>query len=316
MRLRGTALTTWFMVLSVVSPAAWADFGRFFPDGTKILDGITFADAAPSKFDKDAVDGAKTVGNIKFDYDPYLESADPKTAAGGGGALSGGFYIDPKLQVAPGETLAWVQTLIATLTTDEGTNLFKLPDTNAGRYPDATPTNRTPDKNNVSDLLFAPSYKFNRAALDPPNGVPAPTLGFQDFPALTFNDNPNLDRSFVAQLGLACFDNKPGKDGVTQVHIIESFLWGFSVAANAKTITPNAPSFWGPPTQGYMDTLNAFYNTGTSPAPGKVATDKYNFTVDQGSCFVAVPEPSTLILVAIGALSCMTFLRIGRKDGN
>src|SRR5262249_54018291 len=155
----------------------------------------------------------------------------------GGAALSGGFYEDPNWSLAPGHTLGWVQIVS---TTRPGTdNIWGITAMNS-IYPDTNSLNN-------------PNYPFQSTAETPPNPPGAPTVGFQDFPRRNF---ANGAQRWIAELGLVCYVTV---DGVTQAYVLDTFTWGFRVNVNPNSISPILPNFFGPPSNTFISTLNAFY---------------------------------------------------------
>jgi hypothetical protein len=264
--------------------------GRFLPmAGTGFILSYGNGNAAPTAFDQDVFCEVQKCGEIKFDYDTFLEK--PGGITDGGGALSGGFYIDPSLSISPGHHLAWVQTVLPTVV---GENSWRI-EVGGVKYPDAPRT--------------TPEYPFTTTAAAPPNPPGPPTLGFQDFPGRLFADGV---QSWLAELGLVCIDDTVGTDGFRQAFVIDSLLWGFGVAIAPNTITANAPHLWGPATASYLATLNDYYD-GSPPNPptsGGVSS-KFHFQAGCDNCFV--PEPGTLTLLVWG-VGLLAFVRRARSQ--
>jgi hypothetical protein len=280
------------VLLSVNQARAQAtNHGRFLRDPSQsgIVD--SYGQATPTTFDQDVYCGTVKCGTIKFDYDTYLGKPDP--TKGGGGALSGGFYLAPNVTLAPGHTLGWVQTVIATISGASATNFWGIT-TNNVEYPDATRT--------------SPLYSFTTTAATPPDPPGPPTLGFQDFPSRFFSDG---NQTWLAELGLVCFD--PTVGGVTEGDVIDTFLWGFGVQTGPDAITANAPHLWGVPTASYLSTLNSFYS-GTPPNPPTSGgtSSKYKFNVECDDCF-QVPEPASAVPFAVGMMALLGLLGVGGR---
>jgi hypothetical protein len=262
----------------------------------------------PAHYDNNVVVGGEIVGHIDFDYDTFL--GKNSAANGGGVALSGGFYPSNAFKVMPGYALEWAQIATATVTGADATKNFNLPQKNAGWYPDAFPTDALAQKT----APFAPAYPSLTTYLDPPNGVPAPDLGFRDSPYRVF---PDGKQTWQAELGLVAISRRPNDAGVKTVDVIDTFGWGFDVIVAPKNqIASISPQLFGISSKNYLATENAYYS-GTSPkvgSKGEVLTDKYNF-VDDANVFVATgvstPEPSTLVMTgtAMVVLSAVSWLR-------
>jgi hypothetical protein len=292
------------MIVLVCSvPQTEAAHGRFLRDPAKSKNVGTWDNdgggTSPVAFDSNVTVGGDLVGTIKFDYDTFLgKGANPTR---GGASLSGGFYLNSNnFAVMPGYTLEWVQTVFSTRS---GQNNWGInPATNGGEFPDATPKDR------AANPTFAPSYALITTAQNPPNGIGAPTLGFQDTPSRGF---ANGTQNWLAELGLVCIANTPNAQGVRQVDVIDSFLWGFTLTAGTIAVQDDPPSLWGPPTASFLNTLNSYYSTGTSP--GGVATDKYSFAACQ-DCFMAVPEPPSVVLLGISTVLLLGYALVRRRS--
>jgi hypothetical protein len=283
-----------FIIVSAFSTATSAvPFGRFLlnPVDSSIV--YSYGDAAPTAFDQNVFCGTTKCGEIKFDYDTYLKKPDGTTT--GGGALSGGFYIDPTLTVSPGHHLAWIQTVFATRSgsnNDWGITVGNV------WYPDASRTN--------------PEYPYQTTAATPPNPPGTPTVGFQDFPNRFFSDG---NQSWLAELGLACIDDIVGANGFRQAYVIDTFLWGFGVGTNPNVINVNAPHGWSAPSDSYLTTLNDYYD-GSPPNPPTSggSSSKFNFQVGCDNCFIpTVDEPGTLTLLVWGMVGFLPVLRRVRQ---
>ena len=78
----------------LISPVgADPNHGRFLRDPSDSSIVFSYGNAAPTAFDTGVFCDTLNCGSIKFDYDTYLQK--PDGTAGGGGALSGGFYLAP-----------------------------------------------------------------------------------------------------------------------------------------------------------------------------------------------------------------------------
>lgn len=282
---RQTGHWTWAVIVVFATPAL-ADHGRFLLD--PVDSGLVFeyGNPAPTPFDQAVADTTKGInaGMIKFDYDTYTRK--PAGNVSGGGALSGGFFMNAGVNVKPGFELHWVQTVIADVT---GQNNWNLPAMNAGEFPDATPA--------------SPVYP-NESVPTNPLGM-APTLGFQDFPNRFFAAG---NQNWQAELGLVCISDTANLDieGMLfrEVRVIDTLLWGFDLVGlpaatpGIANVAADAPAFWSDPVQSYLDTLNAFYD-GMGGGPPAVPSTKYKF-FNNDNCFI--PEPASLTLLAFGAL--------------
>ncbi len=286
------ALRRAFLLFAMVVSGLWvevseANFGRFLIDTSRSRYVYSYGDAAPTQFDRDVFCGTTKCGEIKFDYDTYL--AEPDGTERGGGALSGGFYLDPgfTISLAPPMHLAWVQTVVATIS---GNNFWGIT-TGLVEFPDATRT--TPD------------YPGTTTAATPPNPPGPPTLGFNDIPNRAFADGA---QSWLAELGLVCIDDIPGPDGFQDAFVIGTFEWGFGVEVAPDAIIAHTPQQWGLPSASYLSTLNDYYD-GSPPNPPTSGgtSSKFHFQAGCDNCFV-VPEPSTFILMAV-ALVVLAFIR-------
>lgn len=300
-RVHVRVLSAIWLTLAAGATAAYADHGRFLPDapfatggGTVQTWGNQGGGMNPYAFDRDVFDYEKNIaaGQIKFDYDNYYGLTNGGNSRGGAG-LSGGYFMNNGVRVKQGFRLRWTQTVTATFTGGDGIADWNLPDMNAGRYPDADPT--------------SPHYIFETAAVNPANMVP--TLGFQDFPARTF---ANGNQTWEAELGLTCYANTPNDLGYTEARVVGSFIWGFDLNG-LPTATPGIgnvgaelPFGWGAPTQGYLDTLNDFYdgmgggggNGGGGPLP-QVNSNLFYFE-DNSNCFEPIPAPGAALLGLMG----------------
>lgn len=301
-RLRGL-LAVAALGLALVSQAD--AHGRYLrdPANSSIVQayGNTGGGTSPTQFDRGVRDNTKNInaGEIRFDYDTYTHDNGTQ----GGAALSGGFFQDPMVALKPGFRLAWVQTVNATRTGTDGINGWNLPGTNAGTYPDAPPAD--------------PRYPFTTPATVNVPFAP-PTFGFQDFPSRNYADG---NQFWIAELGLTCISETPtiriaGQD-FFEVRVIDTFLWGFNfvnLPAGAggpglANVQASSPAFWSDPTSTYLNTLNSFYDGtggggGPNPAGGVlpgVASSRYRFA-NNDNCFVAIPEPSSAILIICGSV--------------
>lgn len=293
------------LVLGAGWPApAEAGFGRFLPtapftSGPNRVN--NYQQMAPVMFDNDVVINGMTVGTIRIDYATFLGTFGRNNIPSGGVVISGGFYLAPGFCVNPGFTLAWVQVVNATIT---GANNFNLPQRNAGRFPDAFATDAQSAANGGTGV--APAYPGVRL-LVPPMGVPAPTLPFNDIAPRFFRDGV---QSWRAELGLVCIANQPDANGFRQVHVLDTFVYGFDVGVNPNTITAVPPSSFGPPSGIYLFTLNDFYK-GMSPSIGGntgVRTDLYHFAASQ-DCFMPCPAPPSLLLMLVGGAGSVVLVR-------
>lgn len=77
--------------------------GRFLRDPADSSIVYSYGSATPTAFDQNVFCGTTQCGEIKFDYDTYREK--PNGLTSGGGALSGGFYINPAPRVNPADNL-------------------------------------------------------------------------------------------------------------------------------------------------------------------------------------------------------------------
>jgi hypothetical protein len=286
-------------------------FGQYLTTSPLGVNGGTWNDASPTAFNQNVVVGGNTLGSVAFNYDPYVGPG--ATPAFGGASLSGGFYLGNNASVAAGFTLDWVQTVSATIT---GANQFNLPNTGAGTFPDADPTDAAAATFRAANGLpalnptFAPAYVFTTpVAVNPPTAVP--TLGYQDTPGRNFADGA---QSWLAELGLCAISTATNGMGFRTVDVIDTFLWGFNINVGPNSVSAYAPAFFSAPTTTYLNSLNSFYS-GTSPKVGGnagVTTDKYNFVSDQ-SALVLVPEPGIFTLLVLCAFG-MFVSRLRRKS--
>jgi hypothetical protein len=270
-------------------------FGRFLVPAADSTIVKSYYQAAPLTFDRPVFcstpNGNFNCGTVRFDYATYLG----KDESFGGAVLSGGFYLNPSLKLAPGDSLAWVQTVTATIA---GDNFWGIPS------PAATPGPYTfPDANRTN-----PRYPFTTLAVTPPDPPGQPTLAFDDIPGRRFSDG---NQSWLAELGLVCIDGVVG--GVTQAYVIGTLTWGFNVQTGPNRIAVNFPSFtdpfFGSPTAPYLSTLNSYYSgkPPTPPTSGGTSA-KFKFQPGCDNCFVPktpVPEPSGLPMLLIAFLACV-----------
>jgi len=289
-------MTKWrwslLLVLCGLATQASAQHGRFLPNPAGSIV-FSYGNANPTAFDQNVLCQALPIGSIKFDYDTYLKK--PTGTTDGGGALSGGFYLNPLFDVSSDCELIWVQTVTATLS---GNNDWGITVGNT-EFPDATRTN--------------PAYPFATAAVNPPAPLGAPYLGFQDAPNRFFSDG---NQSWIAELGLVAIHKTPVA-GVIQAHVIDTFLWGFGVTTAPNAITPTAPNNFGAPTASYLTILNDYYDGAPPNPPTDGGTSaKYNFVsgCDTG-CFTPhiAPEPSSVGLLVMGLSAGGFVVGFGRR---
>jgi hypothetical protein len=279
-------------------------FGRFLPTapfnvGTR-FQVSAYQQMTPVVFDNPVVVNGQTVGTIRIDYATFTGRSLITNNPLGGVVTSGGFYLAPGFCVDANHTLAWAQVVNTTVT---GANNFNLPQRNAGRFPDAFATDAQSQANGGTGR--APAYPGVSVLMAPPMNLGPPTLGFNDIVPRLFRDGV---QSWRAELGLICIDNQPDANGVRQVNVLATFVYGFDVGVNPNTITAVPPSSFGAPSGIYLFTLNDYYK-GMSPSIGGntgVATDLYHFQTGQG-CFTPCPEPSSMALMLIGAAGTLAF---------
>lgn len=292
------------VVLAGLPASALAAHGRFLPNpstGTNpnIISaygnlGGTMPNR-PIRFDRQVRDNPKNIpaGEIRFDFDTYSHTNGTQ----GGVGIAGGFFMRPGVTVKPGFSLQWVQTITATNTGTSSQTLWGLPATGAGEYPDVLPA---PDGNGTND----PFYPFQFLPVAAPAGL---TTGMQDFPTRNYAGG---EQSFVAELGLVAVSDTANimmmGMNFREVRVIGTFLWGFefrdannngSIDGLSETFAAPQPSFWGPGTAGYINTLNSFYD-GVG-GPGNVASGKFKFS-NNSNAFV--PTPATLAIMAFGGV--------------
>ncbi len=288
--------TTHRTVLALVSlsgilvTAAASAQNRYFPPNTPYVlpNGVTVQSYgnAFTQFDRDVTDNVKglNAGTIKFDYNTWNGAGNP--SIGGGGALTGGFFMANGITVKPDFTLHWIQ--IVTRDTDtNGSNDWGFDEQNQnGPFPDADAT--------------SPFYPYEDL-LPGVNPNPAPTIGFTDFPARPYAWGA---QTWQAELALVCTANTAGQNGFREGRVVGSFFWGFGVQVNPNNaITRAEPSLWGIATNDLINTFNSYYD-GMSP-DGQV-TPKYTFA-NNTNCFVPEPGTALLLFAAAGlALRCRT----------
>lgn len=256
---------------------------RYFPPNTPYVlpNGNTVQSYGSSftQFDREVADNVKglNAGTIKFDYNTWNGAGNPST--GGGGALTGGFFMANGITVKPDFTLHWIQ-IVGRDTTTNGSNDWGFGQQNQnGPFPDADAT--------------SPFYPYEDL-LPGVNPNPAPTLGFTDFPARPYSWGA---QTWIAELALVCTANTAGQDGFREGRVVGSFLWGFGVQINPNNaITRAEPSLWGIATNDLINTFNQYYD-GTSP-DGQV-TPRYRFA-NNTNCFVPEPASALLLIVAAG----------------
>ena len=96
-----------------------------------------------------------------------------------------------------------------------------------------------------------PNYPYQSL----PVALPAnqtPTVSFQDFPN-RFATAAN--QTWTAELGLVAENT-----ATDTAYLIDSFYWGFNVAANTGAITAVTPYSWSSPSSNYINTLTADFN--------------------------------------------------------
>jgi hypothetical protein len=251
-------------------------------------------------FNKDVYDTTKNIkaGKLSFEFATWFGNGNnPPMDPVGGAALVGGFTLNPGVTLKPGYELAWVQTVISSITGTMARDDWHLPVNNAGEYPDSHPND--------------PTYGNSRL---PDGSTQKPTIGYQDFPARPMTDNMGnpIASDWLAELALVCIADEPVND-VIEFKVIGSFLWGWSVdpvapyGINDFTADPK-PSFWSSPTGSFLTTMNDFYdaNGGGGGGPGGgpvVGDDEYRFTKCD-NCFI--PGPSS---AAVFAFACIGYCR-------
>ena len=267
-------------VLALTAQNAIAQHGRYLPTASGgFMWGNEGAGNNPIMFDRAVQDTTKNIsaGNIRFDFDTYAVGGT------GGGALSGGFFANANVQVKPGFSLIWVQTVNAT---NSGANEWGLPNAGAGTFPDADPMDRAHPGLAPGDPLFAPSYPF----LTPAAGMRPllPGIGYTDFPGRGFAAG---NQSWRAELGLACVNETPNGDGFREVRVIDTFLWGFDFVGlpdptpDTSNVNGFGPLAWSDPTATFLNTLNDYYD-GTPPAPATAPASAMYLFQNNDNCFI------------------------------
>jgi hypothetical protein len=274
------------VLVIAVSGTARAGQVRFLPQPLALPDLILQSYTGNvTNFDRPVVVNGQVIGNIRFDYNTYLAAVPNPFTFVGGAALAGGFFANPGVTVSGNCEIGWIQTVTAT---QSGENIWDAP--GGTTFPD-TLTGANPD------------YSLTRL----PDGrvLPQPSVGFQDFPFRTFDQ----DQGFLAELGLVCKCTEPNPDPngppLMMAHILGTFLWGFSVDAADATITPTSPMAWGPPTATYTNTLRMYFDGNTrwhdlNNPNQRFTSTMWSFDTDVSGCFTIAPEPSTFVLFALG----------------
>ncbi|GJQ25346.1 MAG: hypothetical protein HBSAPP02_03780 [Phycisphaerae bacterium] len=275
------------LVGCVISTSPAFGQNRYFPPNTPYVlpNGVTVQSYGNNftQFDREVTDNVKNLnaGTIRFDYNTWNAAGNP--SPGGGGALTGGFFMADGITVKPGFALHWVQ-IVGRDTTTNGANDWGFnPQNQNGPFPDADAT--------------TPVYPYE-SLLPGVNPNPAPTLGFTDFPARPYAWG---HQDWFAELALTCIANNPGPDGFRESRVIGSFFWGFEVIVQPggnNLIGRIEPSLWGTAgaTNDFITTMNEYYD-GMSP-DGQV-TPRHRFE-NNSNCFVPEPAAGMLLLVAAG----------------
>lgn len=253
---------------------------RYFPPNTPYVlpNGVTVQSYGNffTQFDRDVADQVKDInaGQIRFDYNTWNLAGNP--SPGGGGALTGGFFMNPGVTVKPGFALHWIQ-IVGRDTTTNGANDWGLPPLGQNTpFPDADAT--------------SPVYPYE-SLLPGVNPNPAPTLGFTDFPARSF---ANGNQTWISELALTCIANDAGPNGFREVRVVGSFLWGFGLML-PNVIDRIEPGLWGVATNDLINTFNEYYD---GMSPDGQATPRHSFA-NNTNCFV--PEPATAMLLVVAA---------------
>ena len=309
------------ITLFAATQSAPGQHGRFLPNpGGSVNEYGYLGGTVPLTYDRPINDLVKNIpaGNIRFDYDIYTRNPAPPTR--GGAYLAGGFFPNPNVRVKPDYTLIWTQMVLATVTVTEAETSWNLPHFSAGTYPDADPQNRPPPNFGPNDPQFAPSYPFTTPPANTTGQAPMipgqtfPT-GFQDSPSRPFAGPDGGNQVWLATLALACVSNTPvlgsGATAAYDVRVITTFEWGYQLQglpANPPGTTNILPRLQDDATGGanFIGVMNGFYDGlggggGTANGGAQVASRRYTFSSNT-NCFLPVPEPATLGMLAMGML--------------
>ncbi len=243
--------------------------------------------ANDTPFMANITDNGLAVGALNFEYNTY--SGTPRGGGFvGGAAFSGGFFAANNVALPNGDVMAWVQLVT---TSQPRANVWSP---QAGvPYPDT----RTLTSPNYGNTVVA---RFQGAT-----GVtlPAPSLGFRDFPSR----QPIATAATTWSADLLLVIEDPRTNIAT---VLAGIRWGFGenavAPANAKItdVTPLLPTAFDPALTVDIDNLNGYFD-GTHGANAQAkAMNRWTFVSPKNvvaANFRAVPEPASLILFASGA---------------
>lgn len=243
-------------------------FGRFLPGE------LPYTLDMPVEYDEKiscAIDDCPdiNIGEVRFTYAPLLLKGERV----GGAVLSGGFYLNPNIHLAPNKTLAWIQSV----STDfAGENQWGIDKKAKVVFPDA---NRG-----------VANYPYTKvAALQP--GLVKPYLGYQD---QTTREFKNGAQNWEAELSLACLDTLEDKNGFTNGFLIGSFKWGYTVDNDPvdTVIQSNPTRPWDAASDNLVNLFNDYYD-GAPPNPptNGLKSSLYKFEKGCDNCFHKVPAP-------------------------
>jgi hypothetical protein len=273
------------------APVLAADHGRFLPEVPNLYDEWEWSDEDVVEFNQDVIcpDIGK-IGEIRFTYDTYValeenEPGEEDDVFPTGAALAGGFWLTEECEFCGGNyQWGWVQIVRSTFSNSE--SVWSPAD--GEWYPD-------------TDGIQDPDYPFETLPVSletPPD--PAPTIGFQDFPARSFTGG---DQFWQAELGLVCKDLANAT-----MKIVSTFLWGFDLQVTGppegQGVQQLPPGFWSDATPNYINTLTSHFSG---------LNGSTQWQVDRGCCCCEIPEPASLSLACFGLMAVMFAKRRGMK---
>ncbi len=280
-------LTIGLAAIAAISAPCKAD--QFLPAAPVTLGSgntITTYGANDTAFKSNVTDNGLAVGAFNFEYNTWKGTSPGGGTARGGAAFSGGFFAANNVALPAGDVTAWVQ-----LVTSNRPNTASVwsPQPNVP-YPDT----RVQTSPNYPNTTIASFNGRNNVALT------QPSIGFQDFPSRTFQAAAATNWS--ADLLLVIED--PRTNIAT---VLAGIRWGFGenavapAGAKITDVTPLLPTAFDPALTVDIDNLNGYFD---GQKHGTGTSTKWTFVTPLNvvaSNFRAVPEPTSLILIASGA---------------
>jgi hypothetical protein len=241
--------------------------------------------ANDTAFMSNVTDNGLAVGALNFEYNTYSGTVRGGGFVGGA-AFSGGFFAANNVALPAGDVMAWVQVVT---TSRPNTRNVWSPQANVP-YPDTR-------------VQTSPNYGTTTVArLNGASNVtlPAPSIGFTDFPSR--QPLATAVTTWSADLLLVIED--PRTNIAT---VLTGVRWGFGEKAVAPAnatitdVTPLVPVAFDPALTTDLDNLNSYFD-GTRHGTG--TSTRWTFVTPKNisaANFRAVPEPASLLLIASGA---------------